>query len=81
MGHEYRIRFSLPADYDATALVGRLPRPYEEDTLLEIYGYAIEADGFCFVDYQVNSDVASLALKHFIDEGLRLSGALEMSSD
>ncbi len=78
MGQEYRIRFSVPADYDASALVNQLPRPYEQETLTEIYGYVIESDGFHFVDYLVNPDVASIALKRFIDEALRMSESVEV---
>lgn len=47
--------------------------------MLEIYNYAIEADGFYFVDHLVDANMASLALRQFIDEALRISPTIEVS--
>lgn len=70
MGIEYKIKFSIPADYDPSALFKKIPDPIERPSMEEIYNYSVEQDGFYFVDHLVNPAVASLALRRFIDEAL-----------
>lgn len=79
MGREYKIKFAVPADYDAAPLFQRLPEPIERKKMAEIYNYAIEADGFYFVDHLVNRGVAAVALQCFLDEALRFAPAIEIT--
>ena len=67
---EYKIKFTVPTGYDPSALFMKLPSPINRATMSEIYNYKIEQDGFYFVDRLVNDEVASIALKLFIDEAL-----------
>lgn len=70
MDVEYKIKFVVPADFNPSALFENLPSPIAPKRMEEIYNYAIEPDGFYFVDRLVNRDVASIALRRFIDEAL-----------
>jgi hypothetical protein len=70
MGHEYKIKFNVPKGYDPSALFKKLPSPIQSNLTREIYNYAIEKDGFYFIDHLVNHQVASVALRLFIDEAL-----------
>lgn len=79
MGIEYKIRFAVPAGYDPSALFRKLPSPIGRRATLEIYNYAIETDGFYFVDRLVDRGVAAVALRHFLDEALRLAPSVEIT--
>jgi hypothetical protein len=79
MGRAYEIKFAVPADYDPTKLFRRLPSPIDRQAMTEIYNYAIEADGFYFVDHLVNRDVAAVALRSFLGEALRLADPVEVT--
>nr|WP_297354122.1 hypothetical protein [uncultured Caldimonas sp.] len=68
MGIEYRIKFAIPADYDAGLVFQKLPSPINRAPMAEIYNYAIGADGFYFVDHLVNREVAAVAFRQFVDE-------------
>jgi hypothetical protein len=46
--------------------------------MLEIYNYAIESDGFYFVDRSVDNQVASVAFLRFVNEALNHSKSLEI---
>lgn len=46
--------------------------------MAEIYNYSIEADGFRFIDRQVDEGTAALALRKFIDEGIRIAGEVRV---
>lgn len=70
MGIEYKIKFVVPKNFKPTALFNELPCPIERGQMAEIYNYAIEPDGFYFVDHLVNRGVAAVALRRFIDEAL-----------
>ncbi len=70
MGIEYKIKFTVPDGFNPSALFEKLPSPIARDRLAEIYNYSIEPDGFYFVDHLVNEEVASLALRRFLDEAL-----------
>lgn len=78
MGIEYKIKFAVPANYDPSALLKKLPDPIEDPSLPDIYSYTIEHDGFYFVDHLVNQAVASFALRRFIDEALMYSERIEI---
>jgi hypothetical protein len=78
MSIEYKINFTIPADYDPSALFKQLPSPINKATSSEIYNYKIEQDGFYFVDRLVNDEVASIALKLFIDEALSHAGSVQI---
>jgi hypothetical protein len=79
MGIEYKIKFAVPKDYDPAALFRRLPCPIDRRAMAEIYNYAIEVDGFYFVDHLVDPAVAAVALRSFIDEALRFSHSVEVT--
>jgi hypothetical protein len=70
MSIEYKIQFELPPDYSPINLFKKLPSPIHRKTMTEIYGYKIEEDGFYFIDQLVDKNVASTALRAFIDEAL-----------
>ena len=78
MGIEYKIRFAVPPDYNPGPLFQKLPSPIHRRAMAEIYNYAIEADGFYFVDHLVDRGVAAVALRSFLDEALRLVPSVEI---
>jgi hypothetical protein len=78
MGLEYKIKFTLPTDYDPGSLFRKLPSPIDRRAMAEIYNYAIEPDGFYFVDRLVDRNVAAVALRSFLDEALRLADSAEI---
>lgn len=46
--------------------------------MTEIYDYAIEADGFYFVDHLADREVAAVALRSLLDEALGLADSVEV---
>ncbi|WP_090437500.1 hypothetical protein [Duganella sp. CF458] len=78
MGTEYKIKFAMPPDFNPSALLRKLPSPIERLAMVEIYNYAVESDGFYFVDHLVNREVASVALRLFIDEALTYSASIQI---
>ena len=78
MGIEYKIKFNVPENFNPSALFKKLPSPIARGQMAEIYNYAIEPDGFYFVDHLVNKDVAAVALRMFIDEALAHSPAIQI---
>jgi hypothetical protein len=78
MGIEYKIRFSVPQNYDPTELFKKLPSPIHRPSMTEIYNYKIEEDGFYFIDHLVDDKVAAVAFKQFVDESLRLSEQVQL---
>jgi hypothetical protein len=78
MGREYKIKFAVPVGYEPASLFRRLPSPIDRRAMAEIYNYAIEADGFYFVDHLVNRGVAAVALQSFLDEALGLADSVEL---
>ncbi|WP_256081056.1 hypothetical protein [Massilia sp. YIM B04103] len=70
MGVEYKIKFAMPTDFNPSVLFNKLSSPIDRASMIEIYNYAVESDGFHFVDHLVSRDVASVALRLFIDEAL-----------
>ena len=69
MRKEYKIKFEKPKDYDPSNVLIKLPSPISSE-MTEIYNYAVEDDGFYFIDNLVDQAVAGFALKLFIDEAL-----------
>jgi len=78
MGIEYKIKFSIPRDYDPSALFNKLPSPIDRATMTEIYNYKIDEDGFYFVDHLVDDKVASVAFRRFINEALSYGNPVEI---
>ena len=78
MGIEYKIRFSVPENYDPSTLFKNLPSPIERSSMTEIYNYKIEKDGFYFIDHLVNDAVAAVAFKQFVNEAMRLSEHVQL---
>jgi hypothetical protein len=78
MGIEYKLRFSVPQNYDPAALFKKLPSPIQRPSMTEIYNYKIEGDGFYFIDHLVNEGVAAVAFKQFVNEALKLSNQVQL---
>lgn len=78
MGIEYKIKFAVPDSFNPAALFMKLPSPIARGPMAEIFNYAIEPDGFYFVDHLVNKDVAAVALRLFIDEALAHSPVIQI---
>jgi hypothetical protein len=78
MGIEYKIKFAMPRDFNPSALLNKLPSPIDGTSIVEIYNYAVESDGFYFVDHLVSRDVASVALRLFLDEALVHSPSVQI---
>ena len=45
----------------------------------EIFNYRIEKDGFYFVDSSVDTAVASVAIRLFVDEALKFGNSVEIN--
>lgn len=78
MGIEYKIKFAAPSDFNPSGLFEKLPSPIAREKMMEIYNYAIEPDGFYFIDHLVDGAVASVALRRFIDVALAHSQSVEI---
>jgi len=79
MGREYKIKFSVPGNYDPTALQRKLPSPIHSAATGDSYQYAIEPDGFYFIDHLVDRTVAAVALQCLVDEALVLTDTVELT--
>ena len=79
MGVEYKIKFVVPVDFNPSVLFENLPSPIAPKRIEEIYNYTIEPDGFYFVDRLVNRNVASIALREFIDEALAHASSVQIT--
>jgi hypothetical protein len=79
MGREYKITFPVPGDYDPSALLRKLPNPMHPEALCETYSYAVEPDGFYFVDHLVDRTVAAVALQGLLDEALQCTDVIELT--
>lgn len=78
MRREYKIKFAVPVGYEPASLFRRLPSPIDRQSMAEIYNYAVETDGFYFVDNLVDREVAAVALRNFLDEALGLAHSVEI---
>lgn len=78
MGIEYKIKFAVPVNFNPSAIFAKLPSPISRERMTEIYNYAIEPDGFYFVDRLVDKDVAAVALRIFIDEALAHATSIQI---
>lgn len=63
----------------ACCVLRTLPSPIDRHSRTEIYNYAIEADGFYFVDNLGDRTVAAVALRSLLDEALRFSPTVELT--
>lgn len=79
MGREYKIKFSVPGNYNPTALLRKLPSPIHSDTMGGSYHYEIEPDGFYFIDHLLDRTVAAVALQCLLDEALGLTDTVELT--
>ena len=79
MGLEYKIKFAVPGSYSTAALNKRMPAEAGAGGHGCIYAYAVESDGFYFVDTLVNKEVASVALRVLVDEALRYSPSVQVT--
>ncbi len=71
MRQEYKIEWQMPNNYEPCDFLETLPSPISTE-MTEIYNYAVEDDGFYFLDNNlVEQTVASHAMKLFIDEALK----------
>jgi hypothetical protein len=78
MGIEYKIKFSIPQGYDPSTLLRKLTSPIHAEKTIQIYNYAVEQDGFYFMDHLVDNKVASVALRRFVDEALSHGSSVEI---
>jgi hypothetical protein len=76
MGVEYRIRFTVPADFSAEELARRLPDAAAPNSAWLEYEYRVEAGGFTFVDHCGKRETSSVALRCLVDEALRHDDAV-----
>lgn len=79
MGKEYKIKCKVPGDGEIHAMFERMPSPIQHRPLAEIYNYRIEADGFYFIEREVDPKIASLAFRIFIDAALEANQTIEIS--
>lgn len=83
MGIEYKIHFHVPEGYSTTLLLRRLPAAETAVGVaagqMPAYHFALESDGFYFLDHLSNDAVAALAMRMLIDEGLRHSSSVQIS--
>jgi hypothetical protein len=79
MGIEYKIQFIVPESYDPSLLLQGLPSPVAREEMAEIYNYAIEPDGFYFIDHLVDKHTSSIALRTFIDAALSVSESIRIT--
>jgi len=47
--------------------------------MCDAYGFAVEPDGFYFIDHLVNRTVAAMALQSLLDEALRFTDSIELT--
>lgn len=71
MGIEYKIRFAVPPGFSGEGLAARLPDATVPNSAWVEYAYAVEADGFSFVDHCGRREIAALAFRCLVDEALR----------
>lgn len=76
MGIEYKILFKIPSGYDPSNLSMTLPA---QNSAQEAFSYALEQDGFYFIDHLVDKPLASLALRRLIDEALKVSDSIKIT--
>ena len=79
MGIEYKIRFPVPQGFGTEQLQHRLPASEAAPGRMPAYDFALEADGFYFIDHMGDAAVVARALRVLIDEGLRHGAAVQIS--
>jgi hypothetical protein len=78
MAKKYKIKAAVPSSFNPASLFKNMPSPIHRQTMSEIYNYRIEEDGFYFVDSLVDTKVASVAFRLFMDEALKFGNAVEV---
>ena len=73
------IDFPVPEGYGTEQLLRRLPSAQTALGQMPEYDFALEADGFYFIDHMGDATTVALALRVLIDEGLRHSTAVQIS--
>ncbi|MFC1896899.1 hypothetical protein ACFL0Q_09655 [Thermodesulfobacteriota bacterium] len=66
---EYMIEWVMPAGYDPSKVLRRLPSPISSD-MREIYNYSVKPEGFYLIDRHIDAAIAGHAMKLFVDEAL-----------
>ena len=79
MGIEYKIHFPVPEGYSTEQLLRRLPVAETAPGQMPEYDFALEADGFYFIDHMGDATIVARALRVLIDEGLRHGAAVLIS--
>ncbi len=69
LAREYRIKWQSPDGWNSSSVLDGLPSPIAPG-FREIYNYSVESYGFYFIDQLVDSRIAAIAFKSFIDEAL-----------
>lgn len=76
MGIEYKIRFELPRHYDRSVVETKLPDA--TGAAGAIYDYAVEPDGFYFIDHLAAPEIAAVAFRRLVDEALLHSDLVQI---
>ncbi|MEX8195291.1 hypothetical protein [Comamonas guangdongensis] len=79
MGIEYKIRFSVPEGYSTDRLLCKLPAQQSTPGQMPAYDFALESDGFYFIDHLGQAAVAAQALRALIDEALGFGEVVQIS--
>lgn len=79
MGIEYKIRFPVPQGFGTEQLQRRLPASEAAPGRMPAYDFALEADGFYFIDHLGDTSTAALAMRVLIDEALSITPSVQIS--
>jgi hypothetical protein len=77
MGIEYKIRFPVPEGYNTDRLLRKLPA--QQPGQMPAYDFALESDGFYFIDHLGHGAIAAQALRVLIDEALGFGEVVQIS--
>ena len=70
MKNEYKIEWKVPAGFDPSEMLRKLPSPIGKQ-MKEIYNYSVEGYGFRFIENHIDKLVSANALGIMVDEALR----------
>ncbi|MES2705336.1 MAG: hypothetical protein V4726_01920 [Verrucomicrobiota bacterium] len=70
MGREYKILCKPMGGADLQHLLLQLPPPFKRSQMVEIYNYAVQDDGYYFIDHLVDRKVAASGFQIFLDAAL-----------
>ena len=79
MGIEYKIHFPVPQGFDTQAVQRRLPVVQTAPGQMPDYDFALEADGFYFIDHMGDAATVARAMRVLIDEALSVSPSIHIS--